>query len=91
MSMRTCLFVGGPADGTWHEIDTNAPAWRVAVPLPMPVDWPPSEHPVCMSASADYKPVSFHFGYREFFICQYIEMNLDPLSLLHHICAGYRK
>lgn len=90
--MTRCLFVGGPEDGTWHDVDTSAPTWQVHTPAPMPSLHFSAETPAWNHESyAVYKPVDFHFGHREIFIYQHVEMHLDPLGLLHHLCMGYSK
>jgi len=90
--MTRCLFVGGPADGTWHDVDTTAPTWRVHVPEPMPsIDFLSVPTVLSHGSYEVYKPVDFHFGYREILIYQHVEMKLDPLGMLHHLCRGYSK
>jgi len=90
--MKTCLFVGGPADGAWHSVDTSMPVWRVYVPREKPLEFDPSDTPMIAHDSyAIYKLVDFHFGNREIFIYQHVGMDLDPLGLLHHICKRYGK
>lgn len=86
--MTACLFIGGPADGEWHHVDTRNEGWRVqSIPHLRTEPFGPNDDAI----------VTFENYFRhqlaedDFFTYVYIHKSVHKWGILRALLRGYRQ